>query len=454
MKIETSQFKDSDSAANAINMDAYWMPYTPNRYFKSKPKIMVAAKGIYYTDDHGRQLFDGASGLWTSPLGHGDPRIIEAIQKQYQKMDYVPAFQMAGPETFRLAERITQYAPAGLNKVFFVNSGSEAVDTALKMAIAYHRAKGEASRVRFIGRERAYHGGCIGGISVGGIPTNRKSFGAMMVPGVDHLPHTLNLSQMAFSKGMPTWGAHLADELERIVALHDASNIAAVILEPVQGSTGVIVPPVGYLQKIREICDKHGILLIFDEVITGFGRMGTNFGADYYGVVPDMLNFAKCVTNGVIPLGGVVCRDFIYDAMMNAGAPEYVIEFFHGYTYSGHPVSCAAAIATMKLLKEENLFARAGQMGPVLGDAMHSAFKGLPNVIGIRSLGLAGAVELSSIAGSPGKRAYDIFIDCYNKGVLVRAAGENLVLCPPYIVEKEHIDKMVNVLADSIRKHA
>jgi beta-alanine--pyruvate transaminase len=253
MKIETSQFKETESSANAINMDAYWMPYTPNRYFKSKPKIMVAAKGVYYTDDHGRKLFDGASGLWTSPLGHGDPRIIEAIQKQYQKMDYVPAFQMAGPETFRLAERITQYAPPGLNKVFFVNSGSEAVDTSLKIAIAYHRAKGDASRVRFIGRERAYHGGCIGGISVGGIPTNRKSFGSMMVPGVDHLPHTLNLSQMAFSKGMPTWGAHLADELERIVALHDASNIAAVILEPVQGSTGVIVPPVGYLQKIREI---------------------------------------------------------------------------------------------------------------------------------------------------------------------------------------------------------
>ena len=353
------------------DMQAYWMPYTPNRYFRKNPKIMVSAKGVYYTDDHGRKLLDGASGLWTSPLGHGDPRIIEAIQRQYHSMDYVPAFQMAGTETFRLANRITQYAPSGLGKVFFVNSGSEAVDTALKIALAYHRAKGEASRIRMIGRERAYHGGCVGGISVGGIPTNRKMFGAMMMPGVDHLPHTLNLSQMAFSRGQPTWGAHLAEDLERLVLLHDASNIAAVILEPVQGSTGVIVPPVGYLERIREICTKHGILLIFDEVITGFGRLAANFGADRFGVKPDMITFAKAITNGVIPMGGVIVRDDIYESITGIGGQEQLIEFFHGYTYSGHPLATAAAHACLDIFESDAIMARTTVLDQVLGDAVH-----------------------------------------------------------------------------------
>jgi beta-alanine--pyruvate transaminase len=354
MKVETTQFKEVTAMQDEVDMQAYWMPYTPNRYFRKNPKIMVSAKGVYYTDDHGRKLLDGASGLWTSPLGHGDPRIIEAIQRQYHTMDYVPAFQMASKETFRLANRIAQYAPNGLGKVFFVNSGSEAVDTALKMALAYHRAKGEASRTRMIGRERAYHGGCVGGISVGGIPTNRKMFGAIMMPGVDHLPHTLNLSQMAFSRGQPTWGAHLADDLERIVLLHDASNIAAVILEPVQGSTGVIVPPLGYLEKIREICTKHGILLIFDEVITGFGRLAANFGADRFGVKPDMITFAKAITNGVIPMGGVIVRDDIYETITGIGGQEQLIEFFHGYTYSGHPLATAAAHACLDIFETDD----------------------------------------------------------------------------------------------------
>jgi beta-alanine--pyruvate transaminase len=451
MKIETSQFKETESSANTIKMDAYWMPYTPNRYFKSKPKIMVAAKGVYYTDDHGRKLFDGASGLWTSPLGHGDPRIIEAIQKQYQKMDYVPAFQMAGPETFRLAERITQYAPPGLNKVFFVNSGSEAVDTSLKIAIAYHRAKGDASRVRFIGRERAYHGGCIGGISVGGIPTNRKSFGSMMVPGVDHLPHTLNLSQMAFSKGMPTWGAHLADDLERIVMLHDASNIAAVILEPVQGSTGVIVPPVGYLQKIREICDKHGILLIFDEVITGFGRLAANFGAERFGVKPDMITFAKAITNGVIPMGGVIVRGDIYDTIVNAGGQEQAVEFFHGFTYSGHPIATAAAHASLDIFENDGIMEKTKVLEKVLEEGAHS-FKGMPGILDIRNCGVAAGLDLEPIAGKPGLRGMQVLEDCIENGILVRITGDTIALAPPFVATPAEVQSFLETFGKVLKK--
>ena len=451
MKIESTPFKALDPDTDVANMDAYWLPYTPNRYFKNKPKIMVAAKGVYYTDDHGRKLFDGASGLWTCPLGHGDPRIIEAIQKQYLKMDYVPAFQMAGSETFRLAERIVQYAPPGLNKVFFVNSGSEAVDTALKIAVSYHRAKGEASRTRFIGRERAYHGGTVGGISVGGIPTNRKAFGAMMMPGVDHLPHTLNLSQMAFSRGMPTWGAHLADDLERIVLLHDASNIAAVILEPVQGSTGVIVPPVGYLQKIREICDKHGILLIFDEVITGFGRLAANFGADRFGVKPDMITFAKAITNGVIPMGGVIVRQDIYDTIVNVGGQEQAIEFFHGFTYSGHPIATAAAHASLDIFENDGIMEKTQILERVLEDGVHS-YKGMTGVNDIRNCGVAAGIDLEPIAGKPGLRGMQVLESCIENGILVRITGDTIAMGPPFVATPSELESFLGIFSNVLKK--
>jgi beta-alanine--pyruvate transaminase len=451
MKIETSQFSKINTKHCQDDMQAYWMPYTPNRYFRKNPKVMASAKGVYYTDDHGRKLFDGASGLWTSPLGHGDPRIIEAIQKQYQTMDYVPAFQMASKETFRLANRITQYAPADLGKVFFVNSGSEAVDTALKMAIAYHRARGESSRTRMIGRERAYHGGCVGGISVGGIPTNRKMFSPMMMPGVDHLPHTLNLSQMAFSRGQPTWGAHLADDLERLVLLHDASNIAAVILEPVQGSTGVIVPPVGYLEKIREICTKHGILLIFDEVITGFGRLAANFGADRFGVKPDMITFAKAITNGVIPMGGIIAHNDIYETITGSGGQEQLIEFFHGFTYSGHPLATAAAHACLDIFEDDDILARTKVLEQVLGDAAHS-LKGMPGIMDIRNCGVSAAFDLEPIAGKPGLRGMQVLESCIEHGVLVRITGDTIAMGPPFVATTEEVQSLVETFSRVIQK--
>jgi beta-alanine--pyruvate transaminase len=451
MNTETVQNQENLNTSDQTDMQAYWMPYTPNRYFRKNPKIMAQAKGIYYTDNRGRKLLDGASGLWTCPLGHGDPRIIDAIQKQYQIMDYVPAFQMAGEETFRLAHRITKYTPPGLGKVFFVNSGSEAVDTSLKIAIAYHRAKGEATRTRMIGRERAYHGGCIGGISVGGIPSNRKMFGAMMMPGVDHLPHTLNLSQMAFSRGQPKWGAHLADELERIVALHDASNIAAVIIEPVQGSTGVIVPPIGYLERIRELCTKHGILLIFDEVITGFGRLAANFGADRFGVIPDMITFAKAITNGVIPMGGVIVRDDLYDTITSAGGQEQLIEFFHGYTYSGHPLATAAAHACLDIFESDDIIARTKKLAPVLEEAVHS-LKGLPGIIDIRNCGMSAAFDLDPIPGKPGLRGMQVLERCMDHGILVRITSDTIALGPPFIASSNDIESLVSTFADVIKK--
>ena len=413
---------------------------------------------MHFTTHDGRQVLDGISSLWCVGAGHNRKPINEAIKKQLDTLDYATAFQASNDKAFLAAEMIADMAPGDLNKVLFCNSGSEAVDTALKVALAYHRARGEGHRNVFIGRERGYHGVGFGGISVGGIPANRKVYGSAMLPRVDHLRFIHDPVNQAYIHNQePVWHEDILTELEtRILPLHDASNIAALIVEPVSGSAGWYLPPQGYLKRLREICDKHGIVLIFDEVITGFGRMGTNFAADFYGVVPDMMTFAKCVTNGVIPLGGVVCRDHIYQAFMDANAksPDHMTEFFHGYTYSGHPVACAAAIATLNLFKEENLFQRAGDMGKVLGDAMHSGLKGLPNVIGIRTLGLAGAVELSSMAGAPGKRAYDIFLDCYHHGVLVRPAGENLVVCPPYIVEKSQIDQIVGTLAASIKKHA
>jgi beta-alanine--pyruvate transaminase len=441
-----------------FNMEHQWLPFTPNRSFKNDPRIFVAAEGMHFTTHDGKQVLDGISSLWCVTAGHKRQQISEAIKKQLDTLDYATAFQASNDQAFKAAEMIAAMAPGDLNKVLFCNSGSEAADTSLKVALAYHRARGEGHRNVFIGRERGYHGVGFGGMSVGGIPANRKVYGSALLPRVDHMRFIHDPVNHAYINGQePVWQEDILLELEnRILPLHDPSNIAAVIVEPVAGSAGWYLPPQGYLKRLREICDKHGILLIFDEVITGFGRLGCNFGADFYGVVPDMLNFAKGVTNGVIPLGGVICSDRIYDSMMqaNAGAPEHAIEFFHGYTYSGHPVACAAAIATLDLFRQENLFERAGQMGKVLGDALHSGLKGLPNVVGIRALGLAGAVELSPLAGAPGKRAFDIFMECFHNGVLVRPAAENIVVCPPFIVEKEQIDRMVNVIGDAIRKHA
>jgi beta-alanine--pyruvate transaminase len=445
-------------AYNDFSMDNHWLPFTPNRHFRQDPRVLVAADGMYFTTHDGHKLIDGISSLWCVGAGHNCKPINEAIKKQLDTLDYATAFNASNDQAFKAAEMIAHMAPGDLNKVLFCNSGSEAADTSLKVALAYHRARGEGHRNVFIGRERGYHGVGFGGISVGAIPANRKAYGTAMLPRVDHMRFIHDPVKHAYIHHQePVWDEDILLELEnRILPLHDPSNVAAIMVEPVAGSAGWYIPPKGYLQRLREICDKHGILLIFDEVITGFGRMGMNFAADFYGVVPDMLNFAKCVTNGVIPLGGVICRDPIYQTFLDANAKSgnHVTEFFHGYTYSGHPVACAAAIATLNHYKEEDLFARAGQMGKLLGDAMHSELKGLPNVIGIRTLGLAGAVELSSVAGAPGKRGYDIFLDCFHNGAVVRAAGDVLVLCPPFIVGKEHIDQLVSTLAASIRKYA
>ncbi len=443
-------------AYNDFNMDNHWLPYTPNRQFKKTPRVFVAADGMEFTTHDGKKVIDGISSLWCVAAGHNRKPINEAIKKQLDTLDYGTAFHVSNDKAFKAAEMIAAMAPGDLNKVIFCNSGSEAADTSLKVALAYHRARGEGHRTVFIGREKGYHGVGFGGMSVGGIAANRKVFSGALLPRVDHMRFIHDPVNHAYVHGEePDWAEDPLLELEqRILPLHDASNVAAVIVEPVAGSAGWYVPPKGYLKRLREICDKHGILLIFDEVITGFGRLGSNFAADYFGVVPDMLNFAKCVTNGVIPLGGVICRDKLYDAMMTTDAPAHVVEFFHGYTYSGHPTACAGAIATLELLQGEGLVQRAGEMGKVLGDAFHSALKGLPNVVGIRSLGLAAAVELAPIDGSPGKRAYDVFTDCFDRGTLVRPAGEVVVIAPPFIVEKSHIDTMVNTLADVIRRHA
>ena len=443
-------------AFNDFNMDHHWLPFTPNRSFQKDPRVFVAADGMHFTTHDGRQVLDGISSLWCVGAGHNRKPINEAIKKQLDTLDYATAFQASNDKAFEAAEMIANMAPGDLNKVLFCNSGSEAADTSMKVALAYHRARGEGHRNVFIGRERGYHGVGFGGMSVGGIPANRKMYGAALLPRVDHMRFIHDPVQHAYIHNTePVWDEDLLLELEnRILPLHDPSNVAAVIVEPIAGSAGWYVPPQGYLKRLREICDKHGILLIFDEVITGFGRLGTAFASDYYGVQPDMLNFAKAVTNGVFPLGGVICTDRIYETLMGAhkSAPAHAIEFFHGYTYSGHPVACAAAIATLDLFREEQLFERAGQIGSVLGEAMHSALKGLPHVISIRSLGLAAAVELAPRPGLPGKRAFDVFMDCFHRGVLVRNAGDNLVFAPPFIVEKSHIDTLVSVLAEAIQR--
>jgi len=436
------------STESAPDLAAYWMPFTSNRYFKQHPRLVRSGKGAYLTMQDGRRVFDCLSGLWSTPLGHGHPAVVSAVQEQLGELDYAPAFQLGHAKVFKLATRVAAMSPEGLDRVFFTNSGSEAVDTALKMAIAYHQARGDARRVRIIGRERGYHGVGIGGISVGGIGPNRRNFTSLSAPHVDHLPHTYNPQFMAFSRGQPNWGAHLANDLERIVALHDASTIAAVIVEPMQGSTGVIVPPVGYLDILREICTRHGILLIFDEVITGFGRCGANFAAQRLGVTPDMITFAKAVTNGVIPLGGVVAHRDIHDAMMTG--PERAIEFFHGYTYSGHPVACAAALASLEVLEREHLVARAAELGAVLENAVHS-LRDEAHVADIRNFGVAAAVELKPVAGQPGLRAFQAFERGIDAGILLRFTGDTLALAPPFISTDDEIRHMVDSLRGVLR---
>ena len=436
-----------DKVSRPNDLEAFWMPYTSNRQFKKQPRMFVAAEGMHYTTDDGRKVMDGTAGLWCVNAGHKRPRIIEAIQKQVAELDYAPAFQMGHPKVFELASQLTQISPEGMDHVFFTNSGSESVDTALKMALAYHRVKGDGSRFRLIGRERGYHGVNFGGISVGGIVANRKMFGTLLT-GVDHIRHTHDIERNAFTRGLPEHGAEFADDLERIVTLHDPSTIAAVIVEPMAGSTGVLMPPKGYLQRLRDICDKHGILLIFDEVITGFGRLGTPFSPETLGVTPDIITTAKGLTNGVVPMGAVFVKDDIYDAFMTG--PEHLIEFFHGYTYSGNPVSSAAALGTLETYKEDGLLTRAKELEDYWADAIHS-LKDLPHVIDIRNLGLIGAIELEPIAGEPTKRAFTAFLNAFEKNLLIRTTGDIIALSPPLIIEKSHIDELFGTLADVLK---
>ncbi|HWD25874.1 MAG TPA: aspartate aminotransferase family protein [Rhizomicrobium sp.] len=426
------------------NLDAFWMPFTPNRHFKANPRLFASADGMYYATTDGRRVMDGVSAMWCCNAGHNRPRIVEAIRAQAGEMDYAPAFQFSHLKAFELANRLVALMPGGLKHVFYTNSGSESVETALKMAIAYHRVRGEASRVRLIGREKGYHGVNFGGMSVGGMVANRKMFGTL-VAGVDHLRHTHGDARNAFSRGEPAHGAELADDLERLVQLHDASTIAAVIVEPVQGSAGVIVPPQGYLKRLREICDRHGILLIFDEVITGFGRLGTPFAAQYFGVEPDLVTTAKGITNGAIPMGAVFAQSKIHDAFMQG--PPNAIEFFHGYTYSGNPIACAAALATLDTYEEDGLLTRAASLAPYWADALH-ALKGLPHVIDIRNIGLMGAVELAPAAGA---RGFDAMLKLYEAGLICRTSGDTIAFAPPLIAEREHIDFLAETTAKVIK---
>jgi beta-alanine--pyruvate transaminase len=433
---------------NREDLEAHWMPFTANRHFKAKPRILARAKGMHFWTDDGRQILDGVAGLWCVNAGHSRPEITSAVAKSLETLDFAPPFNMGHPQAFELANAVKKIAPAGMDHVFFVNSGSEAVDTALKIALQYQRLKGEATRTRLIGRERGYHGVNLGGTSVGGMVPNRKAWSPVMVPGVDHLPHTHDLAKNAFSRGQPEHGANLATELERLVALHDASSIAAVIVEPIAGSTGVLVPPKGYLQKLRELCTKHGILLIFDEVITGFGRTGSAFGAQEFGVTPDIITCAKGLTNGCVPMGGVIVKKEIYDGFMTG--PEGAIELFHGYTYSSHPTACAAGLATLAIYERDGLFQRVKEIAPYWQDAVHS-LKGLPGVIDVRNYGLVAAIEYDPIAGSPGARGFQTFLKSYDAGILVRAAGDVTCMSPPLIIEKSQIDELVGTLGKVIK---
>jgi beta-alanine--pyruvate transaminase len=439
----------SPEAAKRATLEAFWMPFTANRQFKAAPRLLARAEGMHYWTPEGRQILDGAAGLWCVNAGHGRREITEAVAKQIGIMDYAPPFQMGHPLAFELANALVEIAPEGMDHVFFTNSGSESVDTALKIALAWHRVRGEASRTRLIGRERGYHGVGFGGISVGGMPNNRKLFGTLL-PGVDHLRHTHDPARNQFSRGLPAHGAELADDLERLVALHDASTIAAVIVEPIAGSTGVLMPPQGYLKRLRDICTKYGILLIFDEVITGFGRTGSAFAAQEFGVVPDMITCAKGLTNGAVPMGCVLVRRAIYDAFMNG--PEGVIELFHGYTYSAHPVACAAALAAQRLYRA-GLFDRAREMAPYWSDAVHS-LKGRPHVVDLRAYGLVAGIELEPRAGAPGARGYEALVGAFEAGLLIRTTGDTIALSPPLILERKDVDRIFETLTRVIDRLA
>jgi len=431
------------AAASGSSLDAFWMPFTANRQFKSAPRMLARAEGMHYWTPEGRRILDGTAGLWCVNAGHCRAPIVEAIQRQAATLDFAPTFQMGHPLAFELANRLLEILPPEFGQVFFCNSGSEAVDSALKIALAYHRMRGEGQRTRLIGRERGYHGVGFGGISVGGIAGNRKHFGGLLA-GVDHLPHTHDLAHNAFSRGQPAWGAHLADDLEKLLALHDPSTVAAVIVEPVAGSTGVLVPPVGYLQRLREITARHGILLIFDEVITGFGRLGSPFASQHFGVVPDLTTVAKGLTSGTVPMGAVFARRGIYEAFMQG--PEKAIELFHGYTYSAHPLACAAALATLDVYSEEGLLTRAAQLAPQWEQAVHS-LRDCPHVIDIRNIGLVGAIELAPRPGAPGARAFDAFTRAFHEqDLMIRVTGDIIALSPPLIVAPAQVDEIVGKL--------
>jgi beta-alanine--pyruvate transaminase len=438
--------KRADFSAAGLEASAFWMPYTANRQFKKAPRLLARAEGMHYWTADGRQLLDGQSGLWCVNAGHCRPKIVEAVQKQVAKMDFAPTFNMGHPIAFEFAERLAEIAPEGFSRVFFTNSGSESADTALKIALAYHRARGEGQRFRLIGRERGYHGVNFGGMAVGGIPANRKVFGPG-VAGVDHIRHTHDLQKNAFSRGQPQHGAEFADDLERLCTRHDPSTIAAVIVEPVAGSAGVLVPPQGYLQKLREICTRHGILLIFDEVITGFGRLGQPFASQRFGVAPDLFTVAKGMTNGTVPMGAVFANDKIYDAFMQG--PEG-IELFHGYTYSGHPLACAAGIGTLDTYADEGLLTRGATLEKQFENSLHS-LKGAPHVIDARNMGLMGAVELEPRPGKPGARAYEAFLKCFEAGVLIRYTGDILAFSPPLIAEPAQIERIFDSVRDALK---
>jgi beta-alanine--pyruvate transaminase len=432
------------------NLDAFWMPYSDNRYFKAQPRMLARAEGMSYFTPEGREVLDATAGLWCCNAGHGRREITEAVQRQAAVLDFAPTFQLGHPLAFEAAARLADILPEGLDRVFWTNSGSESADTALKIALAYHKARGEGGRTRLIGRERGYHGVGFGGMSVGGIGPNRKQFGALL-PHVDHLPHTHGIEENRWSCGQPEQGAARADALEGLVALHGADTIAAVMVEPVAGSTGVLVPPRGYLERLREICTKHGILLIFDEVITGFGRLGTNFGAERLGVVPDIMTMAKGLTNAAVPMGAVAVGDGIYEAVTE-GAPGG-IELFHGYTYSGHPLAAAAAIATMELHRSEDLPGRAKAVEAEWQEAAH-AMRDLPHVTDVRDFGLIAGIEMEPRPGAAGQRALDVFRRCFDDGVLVRVTGDIVALSPPLIVERPHMDRIFGTLSDAIRAAA
>lgn len=439
----------ADLVPKGLSLEELWMPFTANRAFKRAPRLLASASGVHYTDVEGRTILDGTAGLWCVNAGHCRPAIVQAIQQSAATLDFAPGFNMGHPASFALAQKLAALAPGDLDHVFFANSGSEAVDSALKIALAYHQSRGEPARVRFVGRQRGYHGVGFGGISVGGIESNRKAFAAQLLPQVDLLPHTHDLTHNAFNRGQPAWGAHLADALEEIVSQRGADTIAAVIVEPVAGSTGVLIPPKGYLERLRALCDEHGILLIFDEVITGFGRLGAPFGASYFGVLPDMMTVAKGITNGAVPMGAVVVRGRIYQSVVNA--TETGIEFFHGYTYSGHPLASAAGLATLELYRREGLFERAASLAPFWEEAVHS-LRAVSKIIDIRNLGLVAGIELESRAGKPGARGQETLVKCFESGLLVRVTGDIIALSPSLIIEKTHIEQVVDLLGGVLQK--